>query len=127
MTRRIAVLLVVMVMGFAGGAYVSSSSPQREPPGAGLDLADVKSASQKQGDDTSVVSVDGRIRNDTKTRRDVPKVRIAVLDGAGRELQASTIATSPTVLMPGQSAAFHAEIPGVAESAARLSITFAGE
>ena len=127
MTRRIAVLLVVMVMGFAAGAYFSSSSPQREPPGAGLDLADVKSTSEKRDDNTSVVSVDGRIRNGTKTRRDVPKVRIAVLDGTGRELRTSTIATSPTVLKPGESAVFHAEISGVADSAARLSITFAGE
>jgi len=126
MTRRIAVLLVVMAMAFVAGAYFSSPS-RREPPGAGLDLADVKSASQKLSDDTSVVSVEGHIRNETKTRRDVPKVRIAVLDGTGRELQASTIAASPTVLMPGQSAAFHAEIPGVADSAARLSITFAGD
>jgi hypothetical protein len=53
--------------------------------------------------------------------------RIAVLDGTGRELRTATIATSPTVLKPGESAAFHAELPGVAESAARLSITFAGE
>ena len=127
MTRRIAVLLGAMAMGFAAGAYFSSPPPRREPPGAGLDLADVKSTSQKQSDDTSVVSVDGHIRNEAKTRRDVPKVRIAVLDGTGRELNASTIAASPTVLMPGQSAAFHAEIPGVADSAARLSITFAGD
>ena len=127
MTRRIAVLIVVMVMGFAAGAYFSSSPPQREPPGAGLDLADVTSTAQKLSDDTSVVSVEGHIRNETKTRRDVPKVRIAVLDGTGRELQASLIATSPAVLMPGESAAFHAELPGVADSAARLSITFAGD
>ena len=119
-------LVVVMVMGFAAGAYFSSP-PHREPPGAGLDLADVTSTSQKQGDNSSLVSVDGQIRNGTQTRRDVPKVRIAVLDGTGRELRTATIATSPTVLKPGETAAFHAEIPGVADTAARLSITFAGE
>ena len=116
-----------MVLGFAAGAYFSSSPSHREPPGAGLDLADVSSTTQKQGDSGSLVSVDGRIRNGTPARRDVPKLRIAVLDGAGRELRTATVAASPAVLKPGESAAFHAEIAGVADSAARLSIGFAGE
>lgn len=93
------------------------------PPGDGLKIGDVTSSRTMQ-EGVPVLVSEGRITNVTVYEQRVPRLRGALRDASGRELQSWTFAVSDATLGPGESVPFRTELRQPATAATELSITF---
>jgi predicted Zn finger-like uncharacterized protein len=91
--------------------------------GDGLQIAEVKSSLTTQ-EGVPVLVSEGRITNVSRLERHVPRLRGALRDSAGRELQSWTFRVEDARLAPGESAPFRTEVRQPAATATELSITF---
>lgn len=92
-------------------------------PGEGLQIVDVVSSRGTQ-DGVPVLISEGRVVNPSQLERAVPRLRGALRDASGRELQSWTFAVAEARLEPGASIRFRTELRQPAASATELKITF---
>ncbi|HYD69373.1 zinc-ribbon domain-containing protein [Azospirillum sp.] len=95
-----------------------------EPPGAGLQLQNVRSE-QRLDNGVTVLVVEGQIINVSDAERMVPKVRAVSMGFDRKPVQSWTIDVSSPRLLPGEIATFHStqRDPG---AVAEVMITFEG-
>lgn len=95
-----------------------------EPPGAGLQLQNVRSE-QRLDNGVTVLVVEGQIINVSDAERAVPKVRAVSMGFDRKPVQSWTIDVSSPQLLPGEIATFHStqRDPG---AVAEVMITFEG-
>lgn len=96
-----------------------------EPPGAGLELRNVRSR-ELTNDGIKTLLVEGEIANSSAKVREVPKLRALLFDSREREVQHWSFSAPETRLMPGEAAAFRTEIRNPSTNAIRLTIVFEG-
>ncbi|HEY0835578.1 MAG TPA: zinc-ribbon domain-containing protein [Azospirillum sp.] len=95
-----------------------------EPPGAGLQLQNVRSE-QRLDNGVTLLVVEGQIINVSDAERIVPKVRAVSVGFDRKPVQSWTIDVSSPLLLPGEIATFHStqRDPG---AVAEVMITFVG-
>ena len=72
----------------------------------------------------SILVVEGEVVNLAGERRDVPPVRITLLDENGRPVQQESFAAEATSLEPGATSKFSARVVNPTEKARNFSVTF---
>jgi len=130
-----AVLVLAVVAGlFFGRGFITGMWPGAagiyamvgfggEELGAGLEIRDVASARTVEGGVDALV-VSGVVTNVSKDDRQVPMLRVALLDGNGVEVQHVVAAPLKNRLPAGQNIAFKAHLPEPSALARRLEVTF---
>jgi predicted Zn finger-like uncharacterized protein len=96
------------------------------PLGAGLTISD-ETCSRTVQENLPVLVCEGRLRNTTEYQQPVPSLRGALLDSAGRELQAWTFSVSTPTLAPSQSDPFRTEVRQPASAATEWRVTFVAD
>jgi predicted Zn finger-like uncharacterized protein len=90
----------------------------------GLELAGIVSE-RLRDDQSDVLRITGTVRNVAGAERDVPPLRIALLDGARAEVMVQEIEVLQPVLSDGASTRFVVDLPDPPEAARNFSVTFA--
>ncbi|HEX9568168.1 MAG TPA: FxLYD domain-containing protein [Rhodospirillales bacterium] len=133
-----AVLVVAIIAGmFFGRGFIVGLWPGAagiyamvglggEELGAGLEIRDVTSARTVEGGVDALV-VSGVVANVSKDDRQVPMLRVGLLDGSGVEVQHVVAAPLKNRLPAGQNIAFKAQLPEPSALARRLEVTFTKE
>lgn len=133
-----AVLVVAIIAGlFFGRGFIIGLWPGAagiyamvglggEELGAGLEIRDVTSARTVEGGVDALV-VSGVVANVSKDDRQVPMLRVGLLDGNGVEVQHVVAAPLKNRLPAGQNIAFKAQLPEPSALARRLEVTFTKE
>ena len=89
----------------------------------GLDFENVTSRRQAERG-ISILVVEGEIVNNSGQTRNVPKVRITLLDDAGRQLQHQVFDAETATLAPGATTAFSGRVVNPADQARNFAVTF---
>lgn len=89
----------------------------------GLDFANIKTTREMQ-DDVPMLVVEGEIVGTTGRHTEVPRLRFAVTDGAGKEIYAWTARPSRTVLPPGETLPFRSRLASPPGEASGISVRF---
>jgi len=128
----LALLALAILAGFvvARGAVVAMWPPAAqlyalaglpaEPPGAGLKIEKVAPARTPDG-----LMIEGEITNTGKTARDVPRLRVALRDAAGKEVQFKVIDPPKPQLLPGGVVHFKTPFEHPDDAAVGVVVTFA--
>lgn len=133
-------IVALVLIGLAWGLIAARASVMALWPasarlytiiGYGPSMADlglrVKFAVSRSVDNgVPVVVVDGDVTNVSVVTREVPKLRVALHDGADHELQAVDVKVTDQRLLPGASVPFHTTIPQPSDAATTVVATFAG-
>jgi predicted Zn finger-like uncharacterized protein len=90
----------------------------------GLELAGIVSERLRDGE-SDKLRITGTVRNVAGAERDVPPLRIALLDGARTEVLVREVEVPQAVLSDGASTRFVVDLPDPPESARNFSVTFA--
>lgn len=90
----------------------------------GLELAGIVSERMRD-DESDVLRITGTVRNVAGAERDVPPLRIALLDGARTEVLVREVEVPQAVLGDGASTRFVVDLPDPPEAARNFSVTFA--
>jgi len=90
----------------------------------GLELAGIVSE-RLRDDDSDVLRISGTVRNVAGADRDVPPLRIALLDGARTEVLVREVEVPQAVLSDGASTRFVVDLADPPEAARNFSVTFA--
>lgn len=119
------------------GAVVARADVVRRAPGLaslyelvglpvnvrGLEIADVASVEEIE-DGVPMLLVTGAIRNVAKTPIDVPRLRLAIKAGDGRELYTWTTVVSRTQIEPGATASFRARLASPPAEGRSIGVRF---
>ena len=89
----------------------------------GLEFENIKTLRETQ-DGVPVLIVEGDIVGTTARLTEVPRLRFAVLDGAGREIYAWTARPSRTLLPPGETLPFRSQLASPPAEASSISVRF---
>lgn len=89
----------------------------------GLAFANIRSAREMQ-DGVPVLTVEGEIVGTTGRHTEVPRLRIAVTDGAGNEIYAWTARPPRTLLPPGETLPFRSRLASPPSEASGISVRF---
>jgi predicted Zn finger-like uncharacterized protein len=89
----------------------------------GLQFEDLDSKRLVEGG-VSVLVVEGKIVNQSTERRNVPPIRIILLDDGGRQLQRETFSSSDALLDAGGKTTFTGRLVNPPSQARNFSITF---
>jgi predicted Zn finger-like uncharacterized protein len=89
----------------------------------GLAFEDIKSTRLEEGG-ISVLVVEGAVVNVTGSDRQVPPIRITLLDKGGRELQEELFRAKEQTLEPGAKTSFSGRVVVPADQTRNFSITF---
>jgi predicted Zn finger-like uncharacterized protein len=89
----------------------------------GLAFANIKTAREMQ-DGVPMLTVEGDIVGTTGRHTEVPRLRIAVTDGSGKEIYAWTARPSRTLLPPGETLPFRARLASPPADASGISVRF---
>lgn len=81
--------------------------------------------SQELNNSVPVIVIDGKIINETDRALDVPKVRLAVRDTAGKEIYHWTVLADQARLGPREEGTFKARLESPPADAADLEVRFA--
>jgi hypothetical protein len=90
----------------------------------GLELAGIVSERLRE-DERDVLRITGTVRNVAGAERDVPPLRIALLDGARTEVLVQEVEVPQPVLGDGGSTRFVVDLADPPEAARNFSVTFA--
>lgn len=90
----------------------------------GLELAGIVSE-RLRDDESDVLRITGTVRNVAGAERDVPPLRIALLDGARTEVLVREVEVPQPVLGDGASTRFIVDLADPPEAARNFSVTFA--
>jgi hypothetical protein len=90
----------------------------------GLELAGIVSE-RLRDDQSEVLRITGTVRNVAGAEREVPPLRIALLDGARAEVMVQEIEVQQPVLGDGASTRFVVDLADPPEAARNFSVTFA--
>ena len=93
-----------------------------EGPGVGLELRNVTSARKEDG--PPVIVVEGTVANVSNRPREVPRLKAVVRSAAQQDLKNWTFTPGVLVLLPGETANFHAELSDPPRGATNLEIRF---
>jgi hypothetical protein len=96
-----------------------------EPPWAGLQIREVKSA-RADADGTPSLVISGEVANISLIAREVPALRVVLHDRQQREVQSWSFPPEQSQLLPGASLPFKTLIPRPSEAATGIVVTFAG-
>jgi hypothetical protein len=89
----------------------------------GLAFANIKTGREMQ-DGVPVLTVEGEIVSATGRHAEVPRLRIAVTDGAGKEIYAWTARPPRTLLPPGETLPFRSRLASPPAEASGISVRF---
>jgi hypothetical protein len=89
----------------------------------GLQFEDLDSKRLVEGG-VSVLVVEGKIVNQSTERRNVPPIRIILLDDGGRQLQRETFSSNDALLDAGGKTTFTGRLVNPPSQARNFSITF---
>lgn len=89
----------------------------------GLELAGIVSE-RLRDDESDVLRITGTVRNVAGAERDVPPLRIALLDGARTEVMVREVEVPQAVLSDGGSTRFVVDLADPPEAARNFSVTF---
>ena len=89
----------------------------------GLAFANIKTVRELQ-EGVPVLTVEGEIVGTTGRHSEVPRVRIAVTDAAGKEIYAWTARPSRTLLPPGETLPFRSRLASPPAEASGISVRF---
>ncbi len=133
----LALTIVVLALG-AGGVYLRQSVVEAWPPalrlyqtvglsvavpGYGLEFSNISSSQTYEGD-VVVLSVSGDITNTSEEVKQIPRVRVGLVNAAGRELYFWTFKALESELGPGLSTKMQGTLKSPPEAAKRLAVTF---
>lgn len=90
----------------------------------GLELAGIVSE-RLRDDESDVLRITGTVRNVAGAERDIPPLRIALLDGARTEVLVREVEVPQAVLNDGASTRFIVDLADPPEAARNFSVTFA--
>ena len=136
-----ALLVVFIIAVVGGGVFMRHTIVAVWPPatalyqmvglpvrtvGEGLELRNVTSAQQLENDKPTLV-INGEIANISDVVREVPKIRVSLLDVRQREIYSWVFSASSKELAPGQVAAFDTRVAEPPESARGLAVMFYAE
>ena len=107
----------------AGMIYEMVGVPVERPNKIGLEIKNLTSRTVREGSGLVLV-VEGEVENITADVRPVPRLRIALRDGAQREIYHWTSSLEETVLAPGGLAAFTTRLASPPAETKNLSVTF---
>ena len=95
-------------------------------PGENLIIQNV-GAWRKVDGGVEVMLIQGEIHNPTRMMQSVPVLRGTMEDAAGRLLESAPYTPEAAILVPGDTLAFHYEIPNPNPQAVRVTVTFSDE
>jgi predicted Zn finger-like uncharacterized protein len=96
------------------------------PPGSGLEIRQPIVPTRETDNGVPVLVIKGEVVNTSSVAHEVPKLRVALRDREGHEVQAWTISVSDEPLLPGATAPFRTSVTQPSEAAADIVVTFAG-
>lgn len=94
-----------------------------EPPMHGLDVENVRYEYVREGG-KKVMIVRGDAVNHGARKKDLPRLRVALIDADGTEIFYWTVTTAKSELSPGESVPFSTRLPNPPERARNLVVTF---
>jgi hypothetical protein len=108
-------------------AKADKTLPQKapQPVGTGLKFFDIQTA-YEEVDKKQVLVVSGVIRNLSKTDRDVPRIRISLVDANQKEIHFWIVTADKSALPPGQEATFRTRLVDPPARLAGLNAKFIG-
>jgi predicted Zn finger-like uncharacterized protein len=112
-----------IVAGFPASASIYQTLGLPVDVELGLEFADVKSDWLVEGG-ASVLVVEGQIVNLSQQERTIPRVRMAILDADGRELQYEYLDVSPEPIAAGTRAGFSGRLVNPAERGQNFRLSF---
>jgi predicted Zn finger-like uncharacterized protein len=89
----------------------------------GLAFADVQTSQEVQ-DGRNVLIVTGSIANGTKASADIPRLRLALLDGSGSEVFAWAAVPAKSSIAPGETLAFRSRVASPPTTAQDVQVRF---
>lgn len=89
----------------------------------GLEFRDVKVTFFREGNER-LLGVEGLIVNMVAERRDVPRVRVAVLDRAGQPVMSWTVSPTQDSVNPRAAVTFRSRMAGLPETAEQVEVRF---
>jgi predicted Zn finger-like uncharacterized protein len=132
-------LLLIVIAALAGGGFFFRqqvvdfwppagklfrlAGVAAEPVDMGLEIRNVQRTREVQGGQRILV-VSGEVANTADAPREVPRLRMSIADGNGRELFHWTVTASESTLAPGAAASFSTRLPNPPESGRSLAVTF---
>ncbi len=134
----ILVIFTFLIVGAAVAGYffrdmVQETIPQTkplydmiglsDPLGAGLDIQDVQSQREQEGD-VDVLKVTGNIVNISEKLRTVPLIRISLFGEENEEIQFINITPDMAEIPAGEKIIFQGSITNPAERAKKMEVTF---
>jgi hypothetical protein len=104
------------------------AEPQKapQPVGTGLKFFDIQTA-YEEVDKKQVLVVSGVVRNLSKTDKDVPRIRISLVDANQKEIHFWVVTADKSVLQPGQRANFRTRLVDPPAKLAGLNAKFIGD
>lgn len=97
-----------------------------EAVGEGLELRDVRSKVEKDGD-VVILIVEGDIHNASQAARPIPRLKVTLKDRGGKDVYFWTFAVDTASIEPGQSIPFATRLPSPPDRAHSMATTFASE
>ena len=91
-----------------------------EPPGPGLVIGKIAPTRTADG-----LTITGEIVNLGNTPRELPRLRLALQDAAGKEVQVEVVDPPKSRLLPGEVAHFETPFPNPVDAATGVVVTFA--
>jgi hypothetical protein len=91
-----------------------------EPPGPGLVIGKIAPTRTADG-----LTITGEIVNLGNTPRELPRLRLALQDAAGKEVQVEVVDPPKPRLLPGEVAHFETPFPNPVDAATGVVVTFA--
>jgi predicted Zn finger-like uncharacterized protein len=133
-SRVIAIVVVLMALAAAGvfirrhiaagwpsaARLYASTGQSPTPSGTGLSISKIAPSRTVDG-----LMINGAIANLGSAARDVPRLRVALQDAAGKEVQFETVDPPKPRLQPGEVAHFETPFAHPPDAAAGVVVTFA--
>lgn len=108
----------------AAGLYRAAGFSVPHDFAEGLEIRDVIS-SRSWGDDGQILTVEGDLANVAAQPRNLPMVRVVLVDGADAEIQEVVVPPPSETLPVGETIRFEARINNPAETAKRIKVSLA--
>jgi predicted Zn finger-like uncharacterized protein len=135
------VLLVLVLVGLGAGAYAArqpvvdfwppaarayqlAGLPVREPAMYGLSIKNVTSE-RAIDSGQRVLLVSGDVVNDAQQAKSLPRLRVALTDGGGKEIYFWTVTLAKPELGPDETVRFSTRLPNPPDAAKSLAVRFA--
>lgn len=131
--------VALLALGLLTAAFVVGRDPLAEaypalapwyrsaglPPAAGFGLEFRELSSERLGEGDGALLVRAEIHNRSAVERVLPRIRLALLDAAGREVEVELFDAAVRVLPPGGTTHVEAELFDAPPEAESFGVTFA--